>query len=427
VSAAGLAVIALFIVLVVFGVPVWAALAAPSIAYFLYFGFAPIGIAQNMIGSVYGFTILAVPLFIFVGSIMNHSGTSDKIFDFATKAIGHRTGGLAHVNIIASLLFSGISGSAVADIGGIGRVLIDSMDERGYKTEYSAALTGASATVGPIFPPSIPLIIYGLYSQTSVLKLLLAGAVPALLFTALFMVTTVVLGWRGKFPEPAPKRSRRETLRAFVTALPALLTPVILILGMLFGYFSPTEVAAVTVVYVVVINIVFYQDLSPSDLWAASREAAHTTSRVLIIVAAAGLFAFVMSIEGVADTVGAFLLTFSGDPILMLLVVNVMLLILGMFIDPLAALLMSIPLVVPPLTQVGYDPIHIGVVMVLNLMIGLLTPPMGVSLFVASDIADVSVSGVVKELGPYYVVMFLVLLIVSFVPALSLWLPGLAF
>jgi tripartite ATP-independent transporter DctM subunit len=196
---------------------------------------------------------------------------------------------------------------------------------------------------------------------------------------------------------------------------------------MLFGYFSPTEVAAVTVVYVVVINIVFYQDLSPSDLWAASREAAHTTSRVLIIVAAAGLFAFVMSIEGVADTVGAFLLTFSGDPILMLLVVNVMLLILGMFIDPLAALLMSIPLVVPPLTQVGYDPIHIGVVMVLNLMIGLLTPPMGVSLFVASDIADVSVSGVVKELGPYYLVMFLVLLIVSFVPALSLWLPGLAF
>jgi tripartite ATP-independent transporter DctM subunit len=295
------------------------------------------------------------------------------------------------------------------------------MEKRGYSSEYSAALTGASATIGPIFPPSIPLIIFGLYAEVSVLKLLIAGIGPAIILVLQLMVVTIILSNRGKFPEPSSRASLGSICRSFFGVVPALAAPIILIGGMIFGYFSPSEVAAVTTIYILLIAKFFYPPFSVRDVRDASREAGRTTAQVLIILAAAGVFAFVMSIEGITDTLSVLLLGFSNDPIVLLLLVNLLLLIIGMFIDPLAALAMTVPFVVPTLTQVGYDPVHIGVIMVLNLMVGMLTPPLGISLYVASDISGAEVLDIVKELIPYYFILLITLLIVSLFPRITLY------
>ena len=425
-SGIGIVLIALFLVLVMFKVPVAISLLVPSLMYLILFGFSPGVIADRLVGTLFQFSVLAVPLFIYVGALMNESGIADKIFTFTQSLIGHFRGGLAYTNVLASLLFSGMSGSAIADIGGIGKVLIGTMDDHGYDSEYSAGLTAASATVGPIFPPSIPLIIYGLLAQVSVLSLLLAGALPALLLTVMLLIITAIQAQRGKFPEPDERADTRKVVRTFVIALPALLAPVILIGGMLFGYFSPTEVAAVTAVYMLGINIVFYGDISIRVAWDAAVESARLTSDVLFIVGAAGLFTWVLTREGIIGAMGEFLMSFSTSTLMLLLMVNILLLVLGMFIDPLAALVLAIPMVVPPLVEAGLDPIHIGVIMVFNLMIGMLTPPLGISLFVASGISNQPVSKIIRELAPFYVGLLIALLIVTFVPWFSLWLPGLA-
>lgn len=421
----GWALIALFLLLTVLGMPVALALATPSVIYVVMEGLPLLFVGERMMRQIYSFGLVAVPLFVFVGSIMNHSGTSDRLFEFAEDLIGHVDGGLAHVNVIASLLFSGISGSAVADVGGIGRVLIDSMGESGYDRSYAAALTSASATIGPIFPPSIPLILYGLYAEVPVLSMLLAGAVPALLITAMLMLMVAIEARRGKFPETNARMDVRSLGRSFVSAVPALLTPVFLILGMLFGLFTPSEIAAVAVVYMLFLSLVTYGDLSLRDLFTASVETARTTSNVVFILATAGVFSWIITVEGVTRDMSTFLLSVSSNPIVLLLLVNVLLLVLGLFLDPLASLVLTVPLVVPPLTQVGLDPVHIGVIMIFNLMIGLLTPPLGLSLFVASDVSGTPVEDIISRIVPYWAALLAALLVVTFVPSLSLWLPNL--
>lgn len=422
-SAIGWLLIASFLVLSILGVPIALALAAPSFVYIWLNDFPLLFIGERITRQMYSFGLVAVPLFIFVGSIMNHSGISNRLFEFAEDLIGHIKGGLAHVNIVASLLFSGISGSAVADVGGIGRVLITNMQDRGYDPEDSAALTSASATIGPIFPPSIPLILYGLYAEVSILQMLLAGAIPAILISLMLMIMVAVQARLGRYPESEQRLEFRELLRSFVWAVPALLTPFFLVLGMLLGLFSPSEVAAVAVVYMLVLGLLPYGNLDLRSLWEAAIETTRTTSNVLFILATAGVFSWIITVEGVTREMGSFLLSISGDPIVLLLVVNVMLLVLGLFLDPLASLVLTVPLVVPPLTQVGLNPVHIGVIMILNLMIGLLTPPLGLSIFVASDVAEVPVSGIISKIVPYWIALLLALLIVTFFPSLSMWLP----
>jgi tripartite ATP-independent transporter DctM subunit len=420
----GWLMVASFLVLSVLGVPVALALATPAVIYILMNDFALLFIGERMMRQIYSFGLVAVPLFIFVGSIMNHSGISQRLFAFAEDLVGHVKGGLAHVNIVASLLFSGISGSAVADVGGIGRVLISSMAERGYEKEQAAALTSASATIGPIFPPSIPLIIYGLLAEVSVLSMLLAGAVPALLITVMLMLMVAIQARRGTFPENQSRIDLRRLARSFASALPALFTPIFLILGMLLGYFSPSEVAAVAVVYMLILSLLPYGNLDLSSLWESSVETARTSSNVLFILATAGVFSWIITVEGVTREMGDFLLSFSSDPIILLLVVNLMLLVLGLFLDPLASLVLTVPLVVPPLTNIGLDPVHIGVIMIFNLMIGLLTPPLGLSIFVASDVAEVPVSGIISKIVPYWTALLVALLVITFFPTISLWLPN---
>jgi tripartite ATP-independent transporter DctM subunit len=418
---AGLLVILAFVALALLRVPVFVALLAPAMVYTLLSGRPIVFPATSMVRLLDSFTLLAIPLFIYVGSLMNHGEITGKIFDFADDLVGHVDGGLAQVNIVTSLVFSGISGSALADIGGVGRVLIRSMSDAGYDDDFSAALTSASATVGPIFPPSIPLILFGIIAEVSVLALLLAGILPAVLTVAFLMAGTFYVAKRNDFPKNDQRASAGAIADSLLRALPALVTPVVLIAGMLGGYFSPTEAAAVTVVYILLVNTVIYRITDPGYVWTAAVETAKTTGSIVIILAAAGLFSFVLSVEGVDDLFANALFAISENPVVVLLLVNALLLFLGLFLDPIAALVMTTPIVYPALLEVGVHPVHIGVIMVFNLMLGLLTPPLGLSVYLSADIADVEVGRVFRSTRVYYGILFAALLVITYFPPISLF------
>ena len=419
-SELGLAVIVAFVVLTLLRVPVFVALLAPSTVYVFATGRPVLFPILRMVRTLDSFTLLAIPLFIYIGSLMNHGKITEKMFDFADSLVGHVTGGLAQVNIITSLIFSGLSGSALADIGGVGRVLIESMEEAGYESDYAAALTSASATIGPIFPPSIPLILFGIIAEVSVLRLLLAGAVPALVTTAFLMAGTAVLAARRGFPGGGARAALGVIVRSFVVVLPALFAPIVLIYGMLGGFFSPTEAAGVTVFYVLLINSVVYRILDFGYVWRAAKETTETSGTVILILAAAALFSFVMSVEQIDTLFAEALFSISDSTIIVLLLVNVVLLVIGLFLDPVAALVMMTPIVFPTLVEAGVNPIHIGVIMVFNLMLGLLTPPLGLSVYLSSNIADAPVSSVFNEVRPYWLFLAGALLVITYVPQLSL-------
>lgn len=419
----GLVVIAMFVVLALLRVPVWISLLAPALLYSFAEGQPVIFSATNMVRALDSFTFLAIPLFIYVGSLMNHGDITEKIFDFADSLVGHLDGGLAQVNIVTSLIFAGISGSALADIGGVGRVLIKSMTDADYDADFSAALTSASATVGPIFPPSIPLIIFGIIAEVSVLSLLLAGALPALLTVVALMVGTVYVAKTRNLPSNDKRASVGKIVRTFVVALPALLTPVVLVAGMLAGVFSPTEAAGVTVAYILLVNTLVYRIVDFRYIWDAAVETTKTSGSIVIILAAASVFSFVLSVEGIDTMFAETMFAISSDKIVLLLLVNLVLLFIGLFLDPIAALVMMTPIVEPTLAQAGVDPIHIGVIMVFNLMLGLLTPPLGLSVYLSADIADVPVSRVFSRTKVYYVILVAALLIITYVPQITLFVP----
>jgi tripartite ATP-independent transporter DctM subunit len=415
-----------FVVLIMLRAPVFVALGAPPMAYILVNGFPMVFLSQRLVRVLNSYTLLSIPLFILVGGLMNHGEITDKIFVFANNLVGHFKGGLAQVNIVTSLIFSGISGSALADIGGVGRILIEAMESEEYDSDYAAALTSASATIGPIFPPSIPLIIFGLVAQVSVLSLLLAGAIPAILATAALMISTAWLARRRNLPQHNERADIDRILSSFVEALPALLTPVVLLGGMFLGFFGPTESAAVTCAYIILVNTFWYRIVEVDYIWSAGLETAKTTGTIIVILAAAGLFSWVIAAENVDALFATYLFSISENPLVVILLVNVLLILLGLFLEPIAAMIMSIPIVVPPLVELGFDPVHIGVVVVFNLMVGLLTPPLGLSIFLSADIADTPVERVIQQVKPYYVVLVIVLLILSYVPAISLLLPNYA-
>jgi len=417
----GILAVGLFLLLVILRVPLFISLATPPIIYVLLHRTPIVIIAQKMAGSLNSFTILTIPLFIFVGSLMNNSGITDKIFDFSVDLIGHFNGGLAYVNIFSSLIFSGMSGSALADIGGIGKVLIDAMDKNGYNKDYSAALTCSAATVGPIFPPSVPIIIYGIISETPILSLLIAGIIPALLIVVVLAIATFAIAQLRGFPT-GEKSSTIEIWHSFKEAVPALIAPVILIGSLLQGYFGPTEAAAATIGYILLINGTIYRQ-NVEYIWRSSVESVQTTSIIMITIAAASLFAWVITVERTTLIVSGALLAISTDPLIVLLLINIMLIVLGLFLEPISAMLLSIPLVLPVATDIGVDPVHLGVIMVLNLMIGLLTPPLGLSLFIASDVSGVDVGDIIRQMGPYYLSLVILLLIITYFPELSLYLP----
>lgn len=421
----GILVIIGFIGLLLWGMPIAFALLIPSAIYILATGMPTMMVAHIPTFALDSFPLLAVPLFILVGNLMNGAGITTRIFGFANDLVSHWRGGLAQVNILASLIFSGSSGAALADIGGIGAMEVKAMREAGYPPRFAAALTVASATVGPIFPPSIPLIIYGAVAEVSAVRLLLSGILPALLTVAFLMVFTYVLSVRRKYPRGEGRPPNAEIVRSFWQAFPALLTPVIMIGGMLLGVFTATEAAAVTVAYILFITIFVYRSFNLRHVFTATVDTVKTTSVVIVMVAAAAVFARILALEQVPQNTARLMLSITDDPIVLLLLVNLLVLAAGLFLETISAILLLVPLIAPPLLLVGVDPVHLGVVIVFNLMLGLLTPPMGMSLFLISDVAKVPIQHVFSEVVPYYVPLFAALLIITFVPALTLWIPSL--
>jgi tripartite ATP-independent transporter DctM subunit len=419
----GFLVVAAFMVLFLLGFPVVYAILLPSIAYVLIEGL-PYGLlTQRITYALDSFPLVAVPLFIFVGNLMNLSGITDRIFRFAYTLVGRVPGGLAQVNVFGSLVFSGMSGAALADIGGLGRIEIDAMKKRGFDPSFAGAVTASSATVGPIFPPSIPLIVYGSITSVSIVQLLIAGIMPALLCTGLLMLTVLVIAIFHKHPRADRWPTPGEVARDLAPALPAIVAPVLMVGGMMAGAFTPTEAAAVTAGYVILISAVIYRELTLSHLWNSAVLTVRSSSAILIIVAAAALFGWILAVEQVPQAFAASVLGWSNDPLMLLIIANLIYFIAGMFLDSTTATLLLVPIIAPPLVAAGVDPVHLGIVTIFNLMIGLLTPPMGLSLFLVSSIAQVSMRSLLKALLPFYVPLVGTLLIITFMEDLTLWLP----
>lgn len=420
-----LLLLTLFLVTLAMGLPIAVSLGLSSSIVVVVYQLPVAVLAQRMANAIDSTPLLAVPLFIFAANLLGVTGVTRHLFELVRLVVGRLRGGVAHVSILVSLIFSGISGAALADIGALGGIQIKMMRAQGYKDQFAAGITMAAATIGPIFPPSIPIIIFASAANVSAVKLLLAGVVPALIITVLLMAQVAVMAHIYKLPRDTVSPTVGAILQKFVVSFPALLAPVLLIGGLMSGLFGPTEVAGVTVVYALLIGAFVYRELTWSRLLQAARETIEATGAVLFIVAAAALFAWVLTVDRVPAMVSAALSDISASPLVLLLLLNVLLLVVGMIMESIAAILIIAPIVTPPLVAAGVDPLQLGVVFVLNLMIGLLTPPVGMSLYMVSIIAKMPLQSVVRGAVPFLIPLFLSLLAVTLIPASASWLPNL--
>jgi tripartite ATP-independent transporter DctM subunit len=405
-------------------VPVAFALLLPSVIYVVQADGITVAVAlQRLLAGLNSFPLLAVPLFIMTGFLANASGIADRLFSFLLGLFGRVRGSLGYVNVTSSLMFSWMSGAAIADAAGLGSVLVPAMRKRGYEEGFSLGLTGASAMIGPIMPPSIPAIIYAVTAGVSVGALFFAGVIPALVLAGLLCVHVFLYSRRRDFAvtmEPSIGRAdlRRLTLRA----LPVLFTPVIILGGILGGVFTPTEAAAAAVMYVLLLGAA-YRSLTWTALYQVSLRTAATAGSILLIVSAATLFGWIIAREQGPQMAADAILRMTSDPVIFLLLVNVGLLVTGMLLEPVAALLITVPVLLPVSAQFGVDPLHLGIVMVLNLVIGLLTPPVGLVLYVLSSVTGAPFRTVARGALPFLVPLVATLALVTFWPSLSLALP----
>jgi len=423
-SAPFLFLVGLFLALGAIGMPIGFAMIVAGIAYLFAAG-RDVGLAgEQMLNQLYNsFVLLAVPLFIFAANVMNAGTISDRLLAFCLAIVGRLRGGLAHVNVVASLIFSGMSGSALADAAGIGRVLIDMMSRDGrYPRGFAAAVTAASATIGPIIPPSIPLVLYALVSSTSVGYLFLGGIVPGLMMAAALMVLIALTARRRGFPVEAPVPVARLpglTFRAF----PALLLPVILLGGIYGGATTPTEAASVAAAYALLLAGLFYRALSLRGLIDILIASARSSAVIALIIAGAFVVNYAVAIEQVPNALAAWLDTVDIPPLAFFLAVNVLFLLFGCFLDATTMLLVLVPLLMPSIRAMGIDPVHFGVVIVVNMMIGLVTPPYGVLLFVINGLTGIPLRAIIAEIWPFILVLVAALLVMVLAPETVLWLP----
>lgn len=420
-----LTILILFLVIMLLGAPIAVAMGMSAGIVLWWFDLPLSVLAQRMVNALDSTPLLAVPMFIFAATLFNASGITDRLFTLVRMVVGRIRGGLGHVSVLTSLIFSGMSGAALADIGALGGTQMRLMREQGYRPEFAAGITMAAATIGPIFPPSIPLIIFASAAQVSAVKLLLAGVVPGLIITLLLMVQIAVMSRRLKLPRDTITVTARALIRQMLVAFPALCAPLVLIGGLVSGLFGPTEVAGVTVIYALLLGFVVYRQLTLRGVWDAARETVRATASVLFIVGAAALFAWVLTIDQVPMLATNFFLGLSSSPFVLLMIVNVLLLVVGMFMESIAAILILAPILTPALLSAGVDPVQLGVVVVLNLMIGLLTPPVGMSLYMVSIMARMPLHRVIAGAMPFFVPLLLSLLAVTLVPEISTWFPSL--
>lgn len=416
------------IILLMLGVPVAFAMIASSalvLGYTRGFDAIPMEmISQRTLYGVNSFTLLAIPAFLLIGRLMNSAGISDRVFDVARTMVGHFKGGLGHVNVVASMLFAGMSGSAVADAGGLGALEIKAMEDDGYPTGFSAAVTASSATIGPIIPPSIPAVIYGALANASIAAIFLASIIPGLFMGIGLMVMVAIISHRRGFPTRARARFSEFTLAITRGALP-MLTPLIIIVGILSGVFTPTEASVVALIYCLIISFLVYRSINIREFLNILRATAIDTAALLFIIAGSALYSWVLARYQVTALVADFLLATVTDPLSLLLLLALFILLIGLFIDSVPALFLLTPLLVPVVMQYGIDPVHFGVVMIFTLMIGLITPPVGTVLFTIQKITGMPFSDLVREILPFYIPLFAVLLIIILFPAVVMFLPNL--
>ncbi len=414
-----------FIVTLLIGVPIAFTLGWSALVFALTKGGGiSLAIPLQMYSGVDKFVFMAIPLFMLAGELMNRTGLTERLINFTQILVGWIQGGLAHVNIIASMLFAGISGSAVADTAALGSILIPAMKEQGYKTDFSAAVTVASSTIGPIIPPSIPMIIYSMaVGGISIAGLFLAGVVPGVLIGVGMMIIAYVQAVRNKFPKHPKEISVKKFLFAFFNVLPALFMPLLIVGGVVGGVFTATESAGIAVLYALLIGIFVTRRLRWKDLWEALLRSAKVSSMIFLVISTASVLAWMLIEIQVPQMVSARIKALSSSPLVFLILLNLFLLIVGCIIEPSSAMVMLMPILSPIAASFGIHPLHLGIVVVMNLVIGLITPPVGTCLFVVCAISKLSIQKVVRAVWPYLIWQISVLLMITYVPKMALIIP----
>lgn len=416
--------VSVFLLLMVLGMPIAIAMGLSAGLILFLADFPLISMAQKMTTGMDSFLFIAIPLFIVTGELMNSSKITDRIFDFAKTVVGRVRGGLGHACVIANVIFAGMSGSAIADASGLGTVEIKAMKDNGFDEDFSASIAAASATIGPIIPPSIPMVIYGGMAEVSVGKLFMGGVVPGLLMAVFLSLFIYYFSIKRDYPV-REKMSNRAMWQSFVRALIPLATPIVVLGGILSGYFTATEAAAIAAFYALVVGAVVYRELGFNNTLKVFEDSAFGTANIMLIIGCAAIFSFVLGQLGVADKLTNFVVAGHFSPLQVVVVINVIVFIMGMFMESGAILILMVPIILPVLKMLGVDLVYFGVVFVLNLMIGMITPPVGMVIFVVMKIARISYERMAKAIVPFVIPLVIVLILCIFYPAFVTWLPNL--
>jgi TRAP-type transport system large permease protein len=414
-----------FLVAMVIGVPVVFALAFGPLLGILVDGrsvFLNI-IPQRLFVGINVYPLLAIPLFILAGEIMNVGGITQRLVDFSQKLVGHLRGGLGHVAIVSGTVFSGISGSAVADASALGKILIPAMAREGYHKDYAAAVIAATTVLGPIIPPSIIMVIYAYIMQINVAALFAAGCIPGLIIGVGLMIANYIVSKRRAYPVSEKRATAREMAVSLKGAIWALIAPFLILGGILGGVFTPTEAAAAAVLYAFVISVVVTRELPWRELPDVLYRTGVISAAILLVVGTAMIFSWIAGLSGVTAKIGEYLFSLSSNKFVLLFLVNILLLVAGCFLDAGPAILILGPILGPTMAQLGVDPLHLAIVMCVNLSLGLATPPMGLLLFVVSAMSRESIMKIAVQMWPFYLVHFSVILLITYVPETALWLP----
>lgn len=414
----------IMLVLILLGVPICFALGLASIYSLLSQDISLGLIAQRMYTSIDVFTLLAIPLYIFVGEAMNTGGVTERLFGFCRKMLGHVRGSLGHVNVFASVIFAGMSGAAVADAAGLGKVEINSMEDAGFDLDFSAAITSASSTIGPIIPPSIPLVLYAVIAEQSVGRLFIAGTVPGLLMALALCVMVYIISVKRGYPVD-PKTSWKEKLISFIRAFPSLMTPLIILVGIYSGIVSPTESAVLAAVWALFLGVIVHRELGLKSLYNIVKKTVVQSAAVLMMISTASIMTWLVVSSGAPREFAELLTSISSSRFVLLLFINILLLVLGCFLDATSIITIMVPMLLPIAKMIGVDLVAFGVIVVLNCMIGLITPPVGMCLSVTADIAGLPMSKVIKPTITFAIPLVIVLLLITFFPDIVTFLPDL--
>ncbi|RBP96074.1 C4-dicarboxylate transporter DctM subunit [Cytobacillus firmus] len=411
----------IFLLLLLLGVPIAISIALSTIVVILQSNVGMDTLARTMFSGVDSFSLMAIPFFVFAGDLMLAGGTSKRLIDFTKKWVGWTTGGLPIAGVLSSMFFAALSGSSPATVAAIGGIMIPSLKEARFSEKFSVGLMCASGSLGIIIPPSITFLVYGSVAEVSIGKLFIAGVIPGI-FIGLVLMTVGYIIAKKQGHKPDARPTGKELWKTTVSAIWGILMPVIVLGGIYFGVFTPTEAAAVAIVYSMIVGFFIYKELTMKELFAVTKRSIVTSAMIMLVISASKVFSWYLTYEQIPSAVAGTLIEYASNPIVFLILVNIILLIVGMFMDSSAAVLILVPLFLPVVLEMGIDPIHFGVIMIINLAIGMLTPPFGLNLFVASGVSKMSLAGVTRGTMPFIFVLIAALMVITYVPQLSLYL-----